>query len=411
MSKKAPSTENKTSSSGDPNRLAPSKGHNLLKLELLKRIDLFKFLPEETQKDLVEKSSELVLEKDEILLKEGEQDEEINFYVILSGHLLIYKGDTFRKRIAILGSGEYLGEMTLVDAQAHSASAVALDESILMVIPQDLFEKHIASDHGALLEMVKVFSHRMRSDLDVMAGDMQKVSNFTHDMRNCLVPLGYADVYLAKAVDILKGTDPRHKKREGWDMVEKSFNTMISVRKNLITLIDQSLACVKKTKSEYVKAEAQVLPLIQETVDEISCHKVLKKKNLVVQENADLKSAHFNFLDIKRVLQNLLINAGYATENDGIIEITITEGKCGNQINVKDNGTGIPLHIQPILLRENFTNKPDGNGFGLMSCREIIEDFHLGKIWFESELNCGTTFHFTIPHFDPAVKPPGIKAR
>ncbi len=403
MSKKIPSEENQTSSSGDPSRLASSKGHNLLKLELLKRIDLFKYLPEETQKDLVEQSRELVLEKDEILLKEGEKDEKINFYVILSGHLLIYKGDTFRNRIAILSSGEYLGEMTMVDAEAHSASAVALDESVLMIIPKNLFEKHIASDHGALLEMVKVFSHRMRSDLDVMAGDMQKVSNFTHDMRNCLVPLGYADVYLSKAVDILKGTDPRHKKREGWDMVEKSFNTMISVRKNLITLIDQSLACVKKTKSEYVKAEAQVLPLIQETVDEISCHKVLKKKNIVVQENVDLKSAHFNFLDIKRVLQNLLLNAGYASEKDGTIEITLTDGNGYNQISIIDNGAGIPEHIQPILLRENFTSKPDGNGFGLMSCREIIEDFHLGKIWFDSEFNHGATFHFTIPHFDAAA--------
>jgi signal transduction histidine kinase len=49
-------------------------------------------------------------------------------------------------------------------------------------------------------------------------------------------------------------------------------------------------------------------------------------------------------------------------------------------------------------LKETYTTKPDGNGFGLMSCKEIIEDLHQGKIFFESEEGKGTTFHFTIAH-------------
>ena len=68
------------------------------------------------------------------------------------------------------------------------------------------------------------------------------------------------------------------------------------------------------------------------------------------------------------------------------------------EIRVQDRGSGIPEDIKPLILKENYTSKEDGNGFGLMSCREIIEDHHQGKIGFESEVGKGSTFYFTLPY-------------
>ena len=104
----------------------------------------------------------------------------------------------------------------------------------------------------------------------------------------------------------------------------------------------------------------------------------------------------FNYLDIKRVLQNLIINAGYVTKSEGKIEINVKELNDTTLISIKDYGCGIPEEIKSVLLKENYTSKPDGNGFGLMSCKEIIEDYHHEKIYFESEAGKGTEFHFTI---------------
>ena len=365
----------------------------MLKLELLKRIDLFNPLSPSTIKFIVKNSRDIYLKEGDVLIEEGEPGKIM--YIILSGQIMIYKGG---KKITTLGQGEYLGEMPLIDSRSRSASAKAVDNVLLMEISPDLFSKYISNNSKALFEMMKVFSSRLRSDLESMSSDMQRMSNFTHDMRNCLVPLGITEVLLNEMVNTLRGKEKHHKEREGLDKVKKGVDKLVSVRNNLLVLIDQCLACVKKAKREHIKEEIDISSLVEETVDEVSCHENLKSKEVTINVEGRIRKGYFNYLDIKRVLQNLIINAGYVTEKNGKIEINIKDLNDVAQFSVRDYGCGIKDEIKPLLLKEIYTSKSDGNGFGLMSCREIVETDHHGKIWFESEWGKGTTFFFTIHH-------------
>ena len=97
-------------------------------------------------------------------------------------------------------------------------------------------------------------------------------------------------------------------------------------------------------------------------------------------------------------MQNLIINAGHVTIKGGDIEITVEDtGEC-IQVSVKDYGCGVSPDIKPLLFNQSYTSKPDGYGLGLMSCKEIIVDFHAGRIWFESEKGEGSTFIFALPY-------------
>ena len=116
-----------------------------------------------------------------------------------------------------------------------------------------------------------------------------------------------------------------------------------------------------------------------------------------ITSTGDIGEINFSPLDIKRVVQNLVINAGYASDQNETIEIAIQNKEVAVQISVVDKGCGIPDDVKPHLLKTRYTTKDDGNGFGLLSCREIIEDNHQGKFWFESEEGKGTTFYFTLP--------------
>lgn len=368
------------------------KALDLLKFELLKRIDLFQPYSKNTLEAMSKDFQEIILSEDEVLFEDGEPEK--TMYIILSGELLIYK---LKKPIAVLGSGEYVGEMTLIESKARAASARAISDTLLLEVDEDQFKKYLLSEPAAVFSMMKTLSNRLRKDIDAMAGEMQKLNTFTHDMRNCLVPLGIVEVLLPQVLETL----PKTKRKDAdkiKEQVNRSFDTVMGVRNNLITMIDQSLAFAKKIKSEYVKEIGDLGQLIKETARETSFHKHILGNDLKIAIKGKIKPCRFNFLDIKRVLQNLIINAGYVSPKGEPIHIIIQDIGDTVQVSVKDNGTGIPDEIKPILLKENFTSKPDGNGFGLISCRDIIQDYHQGALWFESELGKGATFHFTLPY-------------
>ena len=163
-------------------------------------------------------------------------------------------------------------------------------------------------------------------------------------------------------------------------------------------MIDQTLATSLRDKSTYTKSSGSIAGLIIDTVDDTIPHKKLKDKQLnTAFPEKSIGNFDFNELDIKRVVQNLIINAGYASKKGGKIEVTVSIQNNEALVQVTDHGTGIPDDVKPLLMKEKYTSKPDGNGFGLLSCKEIIEKYHQGKFGFESEWGKGSTFYFTLP--------------
>ena len=71
-------------------------------------------------------------------------------------------------------------------------------------------------------------------------------------------------------------------------------------------------------------------------------------------------------------------------------------------VSVSDDGIGIPPEDREKVFERFYragnrsqVNAP-GTGLGLAIAREVV-DKHGGKIWLESELGKGTTFHFVVP--------------
>lgn len=100
-----------------------------------------------------------------------------------------------------------------------------------------------------------------------------------------------------------------------------------------------------------------------------------------------------------RTFNNLFKNAIEAASNRKrkIIDVKIVPvGKDWIQIQVKDNGFGIPNEVIPSIFKPNFTTKSSGTGLGLAFVKQTIEGMG-GKVSFKTKLNDGTIFFLDIP--------------
>ena len=102
--------------------------HRLQSISLLRGVEL------ESIQALLEECPIQELKKDEVLIKAGQPNRSI--YLLLSGRLSIH----FRKPTlgpsVILGPGEIVGEMSVIDRQPTSATVVAHENSCLLVLDE-----------------------------------------------------------------------------------------------------------------------------------------------------------------------------------------------------------------------------------------------------------------------------------
>jgi signal transduction histidine kinase len=134
----------------------------------------------------------------------------------------------------------------------------------------------------------------------------------------------------------------------------------------------------------------------------------LREKQIVLEKDlaADLPWLHTDCSGLNQIWTNLLDNAIDAVPQNGRIKIrtwaenTLTGGSTRIDIciSIEDNGSGIPLEIQPHIFDPFYTTKPAGvgTGLGLGIVHRIVEQFG-GVIRFTSGAN-GTEFVVRLPH-------------
>jgi len=100
-------------------------------------------------------------------------------FVVLSGHLVVSRGG---KQVAVGSPGDCFGEMALIESRERAATLKALDEAVVLQIPETVFWQHLAPNPKSLMALLRTFSDRSRHDLDALASDNLKLQAYAEQV-------------------------------------------------------------------------------------------------------------------------------------------------------------------------------------------------------------------------------------
>lgn len=218
------------------------------------------------------------------------------------------------------------------------------------------------------------------------------LANMSHEIRT---PLNG----IVGFTELLNDTELDNEKRLSY------INTVNICSQQLLGIVNDILdISMIETGQVYVRNK---LINLNKLMDDISNQFRLKaeSKSLRFTLNAPSHSEEISFQSdeekLIQILSNLVSNAIKFTHR-GSIEIgyQVLDNKI--MFSVKDTGIGIPPDMQDAIFDRfiqsdvSDTREYGGTGLGLSIAKSYIELLK-GKIWFESEINVGSIFYFTIP--------------
>jgi CRP/FNR family cyclic AMP-dependent transcriptional regulator len=137
-------------------------------ISVLKRIPLFASFSEADQQRLVTLLRRETLRKGETLFRRG--DEGNALYLILQGRIKISLSRQMDAvTLAVLGQGEFLGEMALLDGLPRSADAIAMEDSSLYALNRNDYLSFIVNNEKAVRATLSSLSLRLRKTDNLLA--------------------------------------------------------------------------------------------------------------------------------------------------------------------------------------------------------------------------------------------------
>ncbi len=254
----------------------------------------------------------------------------------------------------------------------------------------------------------------------------QRLKQFTadasHELRS---PIALIQTNVQVALDDLEVTQAQGVNAEHYQqqlkLVERLTQRLGKLVNDLLFLARQDSGI-----TSYKFSACPIDALLMEVVEEQQL--LANEKNIALwlhlidspetQTNPELLEDWFtlmgNWEQLARLFTNLISNALRYTQENGTVEVELSRIEIVNrsvlQVEIKDNGIGIPSEALPRLFDRFYrvdparshtsgntlTKNTHGSGLGLPISKAILEN-HQGQVEIESVLGKGTTVTVTLP--------------
>lgn len=140
-----------------------------LEIDLLKHVAIFQLLDEEELKELATHIDQKVFAAGQNIFKAGQAGGEM--YVVLSGQVQTYIHDEDGRQVILsdVGPGEWFGELSLLDGDQRSATAVAVNQTRTCIIDREDLHLLFSKKPDAALDVLAILSRRLRNTDQMIA--------------------------------------------------------------------------------------------------------------------------------------------------------------------------------------------------------------------------------------------------
>jgi two-component system NtrC family sensor kinase len=142
--------------------------------------------------------------------------------------------------------------------------------------------------------------------------------------------------------------------------------------------------------------DVNVNELLNDLIEFLGSELRLKKIRVKKDYEDNLPGIRSDHSKLRKVFQNIVLNAMTAVEKDGEISLTTRAVQNGVAVTIADNGPGIPEENMENIFDPLFTTKPEGAGLGLSICLNILQRLG-GHISVKSEPEKGAVFTVELP--------------
>ena len=127
------------------------------KLEMLKRIPLFANLSWQEIKRVGELTDEVDVSDGKVLTREGQSGQE--FFVIVDGQARVERNDQL---LRIMQSGDFFGEIALIDGGPRTATVIAQGPVRLLVLNRREFQELLREFPNIQIKVLQALAQRVR---------------------------------------------------------------------------------------------------------------------------------------------------------------------------------------------------------------------------------------------------------
>jgi signal transduction histidine kinase len=291
--------------------------------------------------------------------------------------------------LGVLGSVVFATRLTRpINALTRGAKAIG-DGALETQIPVESTD-----ELGFLAEEFNLMATKLR-ELDALKDDF--VSSVSHELRSPLSAIsGYVELLRSKPITQIDAG----KRDKALSIIQENTLRLAEYINDILDLakLKSGRFDLKRTEVDLRELAGDVVALLQP---------LFEKKNIhsSVDIPDDVKPVSGDEEKLRQILTNLVANALKFTPEGGKISLLAKNQGDFVQMSVKDTGIGIPEEARRLVF-EKFGQArnhdeagvvPKGTGLGLAIAQGNVEA-HGGRIWLESEIGKGTTFHFTLPY-------------